>query len=52
MYPQGYTASVSQLSLAYGCAIFPVLDTEEWAEKIRSRSQAIDSEVPKGNSIW
>ena len=27
--------------------VFPVFDTEEWAEKIRSRPQTIYSEVPK-----
>ena len=26
--------------------VFPVFDTEEWAEKIRSQSQTIYSEVP------
>ena len=31
--------------------IFPVFDTEEWAEKIRSQPQTIDSEVPYFNMI-
>jgi len=26
--------------------VFPVFDTEEWAEKIRSQSQTIYSEFP------
>ena len=33
---KGYAASVSQLPLAYGCAIFPAFDAEERVKRIHS----------------
>ena len=39
MYRKGYAASVSQLSPAYGCAIFPVFRTADWEQKIRCESR-------------
>ena len=47
MYPQGVCRIRKPAHAGNGCAIFPVFDTEEWAEKIRSQSQTIYSEVPK-----
>ena len=47
MYPQGVCRIRKPAYAGNGCAIFPVFDTEEWAEKIRSQSQTIYSEVPK-----
>ena len=47
MYPQGVCRIRKPACAGNGCAIFPVFDTEEWAEKIRSQSQTIYSEVPK-----
>ena len=46
MYPQGVCRIRKPAYAGNGCAIFPVFDTEEWAEKIRSQSQTIYSEVP------
>ena len=46
MYPQGVCRIHKPAYAGNGCAIFPVFDTEEWAEKIRSQSQTIYSEVP------
>ena len=47
MYPQGVCRIRKPACAGNGCAIFPVFDTEEWAEKIRSQPQTIYSEVPK-----
>ena len=47
MYPQGVCRIRKPAYAGNGCAIFPAFDTEEWAEKIRSRSRTIYSEVPK-----
>ena len=47
MYPQGVCRIRKPAYAGNGCAIFPVFDTEEWAEKIRSQPQTIDSELPK-----
>ena len=47
MYPQGVCRIRKPAYAGNGCAIFPVFDTEEWAEKIRSQPQTIYSEVPK-----
>ena len=49
MYPQGVWHIRKPAYAGNGCAIFPVFGTEEWAEKIRSQPQTIDSEVPKGH---
>ena len=46
VYPQGVCRIRKPAYAGNGCAIFPVFDTEEWAEKIRSQSQTIYSEVP------
>ena len=46
MYPQGVCRIRKPAYAGNGCAIFPAFDTEEWAEKIRSRSQTISSELP------
>ena len=46
VYPQGVCRIRKPTYVGNGCAIFPVFDTEEWAEKIRSQSQTIYSEVP------
>ncbi len=46
MYPQGVCRIRKSAYADNGCAIFPVFDTEEWAEKIRSQSKTIYSEVP------
>ena len=46
VYPQGVCRIRKPTYVGNGCAIFPVFDTEEWAEKIRSRPQTICSEVP------
>ena len=43
MYPQGVCRIRKPAYAGNGCAIFPVFDTEEWAEKIRSQSQTIYS---------
>ena len=51
MYPQGVWRIRKPAYAGNGCAIFPVFGTEEWAEKIRSQPQTIDSEVPKGTLI-
>ena len=50
MYPQGVCRIRKPAYAGNGCAIFPVFDTEEWMKKIRSRPQAIDSEVPWWNA--
>ena len=47
MYPQGVCRICKPAYAGNGCAIFPVFDTEEWTEKIRSQPQTIDSELPK-----
>ena len=47
MYPQGVCRIRKPAYAGNGCAIFPVFDTEEWAEKIWSQPQTIYSEVPK-----
>ena len=47
MYPRGVCRIRKPAYAGNGCAIFPVFDTEEWAEKIRSQSQTIYSEIPK-----
>ena len=47
MYPQGVCRIRKPTYVVNGYAIFPVFDTEEWAEKIRSQSQTIYSEIPK-----
>ena len=47
MYPQGVCRIRKPACAGNGCAIFPVFDTEEWAEKIRSQSQTIYSEFPQ-----
>ena len=36
MYPRGVCRIRKPAYVGNGCAIFPVFDTEEWAEKIRS----------------
>ena len=41
MYPQGVCRIRKPAYAGNGCAIFPVFDTEEWAEKIRSQPKAI-----------
>ena len=46
MYPHGVCRIRKPACAGNGCAIFPVFDTEEWAEKIRSQPKTIDSEVP------
>ena len=46
MYPQGVCRIRKPAYAGNGCAIFPVFDTEEWTEKIRSQSQTIQSEFP------
>ena len=46
MYPQGVCRIRKPAYAGNGCAIFPVFDTEKWAEKIRSQSQTIYAEVP------
>ena len=51
MYPQGVCRIRKPAYAGNGCAIFPVFDTEEWAEKIRSQPQTIYSEVPKESSM-
>ena len=51
MYPQGVCRIRKPAYAGNGCAIFPVFDTEEWAEKIRSQSQTIYAEVPWGTSV-
>ena len=51
MYPQGACRIRKPAYAGNGCAIFPVFDTEEWAEKIRSQPQTIDSELPQKNSF-
>ena len=48
MYPRGVCRIRKPAYAGNGCAIFPAFDTEEWAEKIRSQSQTIYSELPKG----
>ena len=47
MYPQGVCRIRKPAYADNGCAIFPVFDAEEWAEKIRSQPQAISSELPQ-----
>ena len=47
VYPQGVCRIRKPAYAGNGCAIFPVFDTEEWTEKIRSQPQTIDSELPK-----
>ena len=47
MYPQGVCRIRKPAYAGNGCAIFPVFDTEEWTEKIRSQPQTIESELPK-----
>ena len=47
MYPQGVCRIRKPTYVGNGCTIFPVFDTEEWAEKIRSQPQTISSEIPK-----
>ena len=44
---KGYAASVSRLVPATAALYFPLFGTEAWAEKIRSQSQTIYSEVPQ-----
>ena len=46
VYPRGVCRIRKPAYAGNGCAIFPVSDTEEWAEKIRSQSQTTHSEVP------
>ena len=46
MYPQGVCRIRKPAYAGNGCAIFPVFDTEERAEKIRPQPKAIYSEVP------
>ncbi len=46
MYPRGVCRIRKPAYAGNSCAIFPVFDTEEWAEKIRSQSQTIYSEDP------
>ena len=46
VYPQGVCRIRKPAYAGNGCAIFPVFDTEEWAEKIRSQPQTIYSEFP------
>ena len=46
VYPQGVCRIRKPACAGNGCAVFPVFDTEEWAEKIRSQSQTIYSELP------
>ena len=46
MCPQGVCRIRKPAYAGNGCAIFPVFDTEEWAEKIRSQPQTIYSEIP------
>ena len=46
MYPQGACRIRKPAYAGNGCAIFPVFDTEEWAEKIRSQPQTVYSEFP------
>jgi len=46
MYPQGVCRIRKPAHAGNGCAIFPVFDTEERAEKIHSQPKAIYSEVP------
>ena len=41
VYPQGVCRIRKPACAGNGCAVFPVFDTEEWAEKIRSQSQTI-----------
>ena len=47
MYPQGVCRIRKPAYAGNDCAIFPVFDTEEWTEKIRSQPQTIDSELSK-----
>ena len=47
VYPQGVCRIRKPAYAGNGCAIFPVFDTEEWTEKIRSQPQTIDSELSK-----
>ena len=51
MYPQGVCRIRKPACAGNDCAVFPVFDTEEWAKKIRSQSQTIDSEVPQMEGI-
>ena len=41
MYPQGVCRIRKPAYAGNDCAIFPVFDTEEWTEKIRSQPKAI-----------
>ena len=41
VYPQGVCRIRKPACADNGCAIFPVFDTEEWTEKIRSQPKAI-----------
>jgi len=47
MYPQGVCRIRKPACAGNGCAIFPVFDAEEWAEKIRSQPKMIYSVLPK-----
>jgi len=47
MYPRGVCRIRKPAYAGNGCAIFPVFDTEDWAEKIRSQPQTISSELPQ-----
>ena len=42
---KGYAASVSQLALAYGCAIFPTFEAERIGKRFAAQPQTIYSEV-------